>query len=100
MIEGFIHISLGGPEYDISVGGKIYHFEMHKWCGPVWLKKNGDPQETQPIPFLEAASLWSQQGQKVEDGLCVWNHEPKEILKHLGGKHWKIVGYEPAVKGS
>lgn len=84
----------------ISVGGKVIEFEMHPWCGPTILKRNGEPLKEQPMPFLEAASLWAQQGQRMEDGLCRWDHPPKEITKHLGGRYWKIVGYEPAVKGN
>lgn len=99
---GRVFLDCGGPEYDISVGGKIYHFEMHPYCGPSLLKKNGDPVDLGKTPkrFLEAASLWAQQGQKVENGLCVWFHEPKPILKHLGGKHFLIVGEHPPERGS
>lgn len=101
-VEGFgvVHILNGGPMRKISVGGKIIEFEMHPYCGPNILKRNGEPIKHQPMEFLKAASLWAQQGQKIEDGLCVWYHQPKKILKHLGGKHWEILGYEPAVKGS
>lgn len=100
----FAFIDCGGPEFDISVNGKIFHFEMHSYCGPVALDKRkgkeGSPLKNQPQEFLEAASLWAQQGQNIDGkGLCIWFHEPKEILKHLGGKHWKIIGYEPSVKG-
>lgn len=87
------------PEFDIRVGGKRYHFEWHPYMGPVALKRNGDPAKAQPGPFLEAASLWNAHGRRMEDGLCRWDHEPKEILKHLGGRNWKIVGYHPAVRG-
>lgn len=85
----------------IQVNGNLYEFEMHPYCGPTLLnKRTGSPLKHQPGPFLDAASLWAQQGQKIEDGLCVWYHEPKPILKHLGGKHWQNLGYEPAIKGS
>lgn len=92
---------VGGDMYKISVGGKVYEFEMHHYCGPTLLTRKGDPipLDEHPRAFLEAASLWAQQGRKVENGLCVWYHEPKETLKHLGGKHYLLVGYEPPVKG-
>jgi hypothetical protein len=97
-----ICILTGGPMRKISVGGKIYDFEMHPYCGPTLLNKRGDPIDLRKHPqsFLHAASLWSQQGQKIEDGLCVWYHEPKEIKKHLGGRHWEITGCEPPVRGN
>lgn len=92
---------VGGPMFKISVGGKIYEFEMHPYCGPTLLNRRGDPLplDKHPKDFLEAASLWAQQGQKTEDGLCVYYHEPKEILKHLGGRHYLLVGHEPRVRG-
>jgi hypothetical protein len=87
-------------EFDIQVNGKIYHFEMHKICGPTILKRNGDPVKHQPPCFLFAASQWLQNGRQIENGLCVWFHEPKPILKHLGGKHFLINGELAAVRGS
>lgn len=86
----------------ISVAGKIYEFEMHPYCGPFLLNKKGNPIDIRkvPIAFLEAVSLWAQQGERIEDDLCRWDKEPEEILEHLGGKHYKITGYKPAEKGS
>ena len=83
----------------ISVGGKIIEFEMHPYCGPTILNLRGEPASKQPKDFLEAASLWAQQGRRMEDGLCRWDHEREEILQHIGGRQWKIIGYEPAVRG-
>lgn len=96
-----IYINVGGPMRKISVNGKIYDFEMHPYCGPTLLDKNEVPVDLNKHPkeFLEAASLWAQQGQRIEDGLCRWDLEPKAILKHAGGRHWRIVGYEPTEKG-
>jgi hypothetical protein len=95
----FIHISMGGPEFDIQADGKRYHFEMHPYCGPIRLNKNGSEHCSQPMAFLHAVSLWAQQGQRVEDGLCRWDHEPEEILKHLGGNNYQLVGHHPAKRG-
>jgi hypothetical protein len=83
----------------ISVRGMIFEFEMHPWSGPAILKANGEPRDFQPNYFLEAVSLWSRQGRRMEEGLCRWDHEPEDILEHLGGRHWKIVGCRPAVRG-
>ena len=93
------NISLGGPEYDIQVNGKRYHFEMHPYCGPHVLNRNGEPAAHQPQEFLHAASLWAQQDQRVENGLCRWDHEPELILVHLGGRHYEAKGYRPAKRG-
>jgi hypothetical protein len=73
---GFCCVLLGGDDYRLKVGGLIYHFEMHPWCGPVVLNKRGDPSSVQPAArtgFWEAVTCWAQQGQHVgEDGLCIW----------------------------
>lgn len=92
-------LDAGGPMFRISVDKKIIPFEMHPYCGPNILKRNGEPLKNQPPRFLKAASLWAKQGQRVEGGLCVWDHNPEEILQHVGGPNWKIVGYKPARKG-
>lgn len=98
-LMGCICVLRGGSMHTISVGGKLYEFEMHPYCGPTLLDKHGGPLEHQPMPFLEAASLWAQQGQKEENGLCVWYHEAKPILKHLGGRHYQVMGHHPAERG-
>lgn len=90
----------GGPMFDISVGGKIYHFEMNQFAGPNVLNRRGEPLKHQPMEFLKAASLWCQQGHRVEKGLCVWEYQPEPIVKHLGGQNWEITGWGPAVRGA
>lgn len=85
--------------HKISVNGKIYEFEMHRYCGPNILNRKGEPIKNQPADFLKAASLWAQQGQRIEDGLCRWDHEPEPILEHIVGKHYRVLGYKPQVKG-
>jgi hypothetical protein len=105
--HGRVMLDCGGPEFVISVQGNRIRFEMHPYCGPCALKKNGDPMDAdkQPKGFLEAASLWARQGQKVENGLCVWFHESEAapILKHMGGRNYKVIGWNeppPPVRGS
>lgn len=94
-----IHISMGGPTLKISVNGKILSFEDHPYCGPTLLKRNGDPAVHQPSTFLNAVTLWYQQGKRLEDGLCRWDTEPQPITKHMGGRRWKIIGYTESHKG-
>jgi hypothetical protein len=70
-------IDCGGPIQTIEVNGTRYLFEMHQYCGPVAIKPNGDARKSQPMEFLEAASLWARQGQKVDkNGLCIWEWRP------------------------
>ncbi len=97
-----VHISYGGPTHKISVGGIIHTFEMHPYCGPVLLKKNGDPAAVQPVKFLEAASLWAQQGKRIEDWLCRWDRPGEPIIekrKYKGRMRNFLVGHKPPTKG-
>lgn len=60
-------ITMGGPEYRIRVGTKIYLFEDHRYCGPIALRKDTKASlSNQPMAFLKAVSLWAQQGRKVD----------------------------------
>jgi hypothetical protein len=99
-MEGLIHISLGGPVQKISVRGKIYTFEWHPYCGPIALKRNGDEARSQPVHFLEAASLWHQQGKRIENDLCVYDVPGEPISQHIVGRQYKIVGHHPDKRGS
>lgn len=94
------HISVGGPTLEIQVRGKRWRFEMHPYCGPIILNKNENEAASQPLYVLDAISLWAQQGRREEDGMCRWDHAPKEILKHLHGNHYKFLGYEEPVRGA
>lgn len=85
--------------HKISVRGIIYEFEMHPYCGPNILNRKGEPLKHQPISFLKAASLWSQQGQRIENGLCRWDCDREPILVHLGGKNWKVVDFTEPKRG-
>lgn len=93
-------LDCGGPMRKIQVNGTVCEFEMHPYCGPNFLNKKGEPLKHQPAAFLKAASLWAQQGQKIENGMCVWYHEPEMITEHIGGRHYRIKGFKPAVRGS
>lgn len=83
----------------ISVNRKIIEFEMHPYCGPTILDRHGTPLTNQPKGFLEAASLWAQQGRRMEDGLCRWDRKPEMILRYLGGRHYEVLGEKPAKRG-
>jgi hypothetical protein len=89
---GSVCILAGGPEFKIRVTGKTYTFEFPH-AGPAVLTKTGAIAAVQPTAFLEAASLWNQQGRRMtEDGYCIWTPKPKDILKHLGGRNYEVIG--------
>lgn len=87
----------GGAEYKIRIRSKTFKFEFHptNYGGPAALTKSGEIAAAQPSYFLEAASLWHQQGRRLsDDGFCVWRYPPKDILKPLGGRHYLVTGQE------
>ena len=93
-----IHISWAGPTRAITdAKGKRWTFEMHHYCGPIVLNKRGDPMERQPgerSPFWYAVTRWAQGGHRLNGIECVWEEEPKPVLEHIGGKHYRVVGWE------
>ena len=96
MSAEFACLLTGGPEFKIRVRGKTFVFEFPTYYGgPAALTKRGDIARAQPTYFLEAASLWHKQGRRMTaDGYCIWTPKPKQILKHLGGRHHKLIGEE------
>ncbi len=89
---------LGGPTRTIQVDGVRYNFEMHPRLGPCLLGKDGEPvsvRHPKQKRFLYAASLWAVQGQRIEDGLCRWDHKQEDILRHIGGRNYVVVGQKP-----
>jgi hypothetical protein len=74
-MNNIIHISFAGPTIKLPVGDKMEVFEMHHYCGPIKLKKDGDPSERQwgeRNPFWSVFSKWMDAGQKVdEDGVGI-----------------------------
>ena len=99
--KGIACLMLGGENYTIDVDDKRWHFEMHPQYGPATTNARGDISAHQPgprAPFWTAVTLWSQQGRKVKNGLCVWVKPPKEKLVHLGGRHYALEGSALAAK--
>lgn len=93
-----IHISLAGPTRTITdAKGNRWTFEMHHYCGPIALNKRGDPMEGQPgerSPFWHAVTRWAQGGHRLNGIECIWEEEPKPVLEHIAGKHYRVVGWE------
>ena len=90
----------GGKDYLIKdSSGKEWKFEDHPYCGPTVLNKKGDPAPNQPNGkslLWVCINLWITQGKKSNYGVCIYEliEEKKPILKHMGGRHYKIVGYK------
>lgn len=57
-----LSLTLGGHEHTVrDAGGRAWTFEQHPYCGPIVLRKNGDPKARQPgsrSPFWPAYSAW------------------------------------------
>lgn len=84
-------ITVGGPTYTIAVGGKDYRFELPPYCSLCPVNDDDSEREAEwPREVWRAVDLWCEQGQRVEDGKCVWNEptpDPRPLI-HLGGKHY------------
>jgi len=63
-----IHMSIGGPTYAISAG-KLYYFEDHPYCGPMFTNKKGDglndPKPTDHV--WNHINAWYRQGKRFEE---------------------------------
>ena len=98
------YVMMGGPDFKIRAGDKEFHFEFHSYLGPTMLAKQGgrgreiwNPTHRFPpqnSPFWDALYWWIKQGKQVgADGYCIfkWEMKPINILKHLGGRNWKVL---------
>lgn len=105
----YTHICVGGPQRVISVNGTIHHFEMHPRFGPINTNANGDV--IKPLgarhAFWYAVTQWSQQGERIEGGLCAWDHPAAPLVERRRintGKRTQVVnccvGYAPVERGS
>lgn len=97
-----VRLATASRDFTIKVGSLRYVFEMHHYCGPALLNKDGNPADRQPTPnhpFWTAVTLWAQQGKHVgADGLCIWAPEPEPELVHLGGRNYAEKGSALATK--
>jgi hypothetical protein len=65
------------PELKLSLAdGRSMKFEWHRYCGPLFLRKDGEPMERQPSAkhwIWYAFSWWHEQGKRVdENNNCIW----------------------------
>jgi hypothetical protein len=88
----------GGPVHTIIAGGRSFRFEMHPYCGPVSVGRDGGECKNQPGPrskFWEAVGLWHEQGRRLDgEGRCVWEYPPPLPplkLIHMGGRNYLVA---------
>jgi hypothetical protein len=65
-----IFICEGGPVYKLAVGKRQYVFEMHPYCGPMWLRHDGEPLNKfvpENSPRWAAFEQWQRGGMKVDE---------------------------------
>lgn len=91
-------LTIGGPTYRIMAGGKEFRFEL-PWGSLVVVGENDEEIKDPPMrsPFWKAVELWREQGKKIgADSFCIYDPdlEEVEILEHLGGRNYKVIGYE------
>ncbi len=105
-MDRIIHISLGGPTLQIEVGGKLVPFEMHPHCGPhPCHKTTGELLKRIPPGFWEAIDLWVKSGERLNGGRCIVPDVCRDcegrgdVIKHLGGRHYEMVGQCAKCKG-
>jgi len=67
-------VCVGGPDKKIRVCGQVWHFEMHRYCGPMPLNKRTGAVREGSRAFWKAVTHWAQQGERVDaDGICVYD---------------------------
>lgn len=71
------------PTYILTLpNGKVYQFEWHKYLGPTFLRKDGEPLARFPgekNPMWNYFNLWFSQGRMVDnDGNCIWKESVNE----------------------
>jgi hypothetical protein len=73
------------PAYDLTLpDGRVWRFEFHKFLGPTFLRKDGEPRARPPAerhPVWDAYGLWEAQGRRVDaGGKALWTPpgEPAE----------------------
>lgn len=58
-----LSLTLSGPMHIINdESGRTWRFELHNYCGPIVLRKDGEPKARQPgsrSPFWPAFEAWS-----------------------------------------
>jgi hypothetical protein len=102
-----VHIDVGGPAYLMPLGGKLRPFELHPYCGPSPCHAvTGEILEHIPTGFWDAWERWDKGGRQLDSDVCVlpdWCDRCKgsgDEIRHLGGKHYELVGQCLKCKGA
>jgi len=68
-----------GPIYLIKVGSEDIRFEMHHYCGPMPIRKNGKERPLAPTHACwRVVSIWAEQGSRTENNRALWD-EPQTL---------------------
>ena len=102
------HLSLGGRTIVMPIGkSKTVLFEMHNYFGPIPLNKRTDePMDRIPKAFWDAFERWDLGGKMMDGDTCVtpsWCEEcggHGDKTRHLGGRHYEIIGKCDKCKGA
>lgn len=93
------HIDFGGDDLLMPIGDKQVLFEMHHHFGPIPLnKRTGECLRNIPSGFWDAFKRWELGGKLVVGNLCVlpkWCDACRKTgdeIRHIGGKHFEIIG--------
>jgi hypothetical protein len=58
------------PDYALTLtDGTVWRFDFHKYLGPTFLRKDGEPRTRPPgerNPVWDAYGLWEKQGRRVD----------------------------------
>ncbi len=101
-------VCCGGPVKKIVAGSRLWHFEMHPFCGPMPIhKKTGNGVEGTK-EFWQAVTWWAEQGERVDpSGACLYQRPAPVPLYRLSRGNYtedpkmaaRFGVTEPAVKG-
>lgn len=81
-------LTVGGPSLLIQVDSDEYQFEWHSYLGPMPESKNGVAITRARKNFYLAISLWSEQGNRIVDGRCIWDPVIEPEYLHVVGSIW------------
>lgn len=102
-----VHMALGGPTLFIQVGGRQRPFELHPYFGPSLLHAATlEPLANIPKEFWDAIDRWQLGGKKLNGDVAIataWCPTCKgsgDEIRHVGGRHWEIVGKCKACNGN
>lgn len=85
------------PTYTLTLpNGRVYRFEWHKFCGPLFVRKDDEPLARFPSernPMWDYFGMWIDQGKMVDtDGNCVYEVvQLKPKIRRKRNKNFSIT---------